>query len=85
MLRAGDSVRFTPAEIDEFRKIGVDFDGVRTRADVEAALAHWVGVLDEERPALLEKIALELAKVRGESPPPRLSVVVPSPDCPERS
>ena len=85
MLRAGDSLRFTAAEIEEFRSLGIDFDGVRTQADVEAALSQWTRVLDEERPALLEKIVLELAKARSVSPPPRLSVVGPSPDCPGQS
>ena len=83
MLRAGDSLRFTPAEIDEFRSLGIDFDGVRTQADVEAALAAWTNVLGEERPDLLEKIVLDLARARGVSPPPRLNVVGPSPDCPD--
>ena len=83
MLRTGDSLRFTPAEIDEFRAIGIDFDGARTQADVEAALAAWTNVLGEERPDLLEKIVLALARARGASPPPRLNVVGPSPDCPD--
>ena len=83
MLRAGDSLRFTPAEIDEFRSLGIDFDGVRTQADVEAALAAWTNVLGEERPDLLEKIVLDLARARGVSPPPRLNVVGPSRDCPD--
>lgn len=85
MLRAGDSLRFTPVEIEEFRSLGIDFDGVRTQADAEAALARWTSVLDEERPDLLEKIALEMAKAKGVLPPPRLTVVSPEPDCPGRS
>lgn len=85
MLRAGDSLRFTAAEIEEFRSLGIDFDGVRTQADVEAALARWTHVLGEERPDMLEKIALEMAKAKGVSLPPRLSVVGPAPDSPEQS
>jgi len=85
MLRAGDSLRFTAAEIEAFRSLGIDFDGVRTQADVEAALAQWAGVLNEERPDLLEKIALELAKAKGVLPPPRLNVVGLAPGCPEQS
>lgn len=85
MLRTGDSLRFTPAEVEGFRKLGIDFDGVRTQADVEAALATWTNVLGEERPDLLEKIALEMAKAKGVLPPPRLSVVGPAPDSPEQS
>jgi len=85
MLRAGDSLRFTAAEIEAFRSLGIDFDGVRTQADVEAALSQWASVLGEERPALLEKIVLEMAKAKGVLPPPRLSVVGPAPDSPEQS
>lgn len=85
MLRAGDSLRFTAAEIEEFRAIGLDVDGVRTQADLEAALDWWANVLGDERPALLEKIVLELAKAKGVSRPPRLSFVDPSPDCPGQS
>lgn len=85
MLRTGDSLRFTPAEVEDFRKLGIDFDGVRTQADVEAALAQWTSVLGEERPDLLEKIALEMAKAKGVLPPPRLTVVGLGPDSPEQS
>ena len=85
MLRTGDSLRFTPAEVEDFRKLGIDFDGVRTQADVEAALAQWTNALGDERPDLLEKIALEMAKAKGVLPPPRLSVVGPAHDSPEQS
>ncbi len=85
MLRAGKTLRLTPAEIEEFRSLGLDFDGVRTQADIEAALAQWAGVLGDERPDLLEKIVLEMAKSKGVLPPPRLTVVGTSPGCPEQS
>ncbi|MCK6394983.1 hypothetical protein [Zoogloea sp.] len=85
MLRTGDSLRFTPAEVEDFRKLGIDFDGVRTQADVEAAMATWTNVLGEERPDLLEKIAVEMARAKGVLPPPRLTVVSPEPDSPEQS
>ncbi len=85
MLRAGDSLRFTSVEIEDFRALGIDFDGARTQADVEAALAQWAGVLGEERSDLLEKIVLEMAKAKRVSPPPRLTVVGPASDCPEQS
>ena len=85
MLRTGDSLRFTPAEVEDFRKLGIDFDGVRTQADVEAAMATWTNVLGEERPDLLEKIAVEMARAKWVLPPPRLTVVGPEPDSPEQS
>ena len=38
MLRAGGALRFTPDEIEAYRQLGLDFDGARTRDDVEQAL-----------------------------------------------
>lgn len=76
MLRAGNSRRFTPHEVEEFRLLGLDFDGVRTQDDIEQALAAWAGTLSDERPDLLDKIATEMAKARGVKPSPRLERVL---------
>lgn len=65
MLRAGDALRFTPDEIEDFRKLGLDFDGARTRGELEQALTRWVDTLNAERPDLLEQIASEMAKVQA--------------------
>ena len=73
MLRAGDALRFTPDEIEAFRKLGLDFDGARTEHDIDQALARWADTLNDERPDLLEKIAAELAKARGIPLPARLT------------
>ncbi|HQU79924.1 MAG TPA: hypothetical protein PLU47_10695 [Azonexus sp.] len=73
MLRAGDALRFTPDEIEDFRKLGLDFDGARTQDDIDQALARWADTLNDERPDLLEKIAAELAKARGIPLPARLT------------
>ena len=73
MLRAGDALRFTPDEIDAFRKLGLDFDGARTQNDIDQALARWADTLNDERPDLLEKIAAEMAKARGIPLPARLT------------
>lgn len=73
MLRAGDALRFTPDEIDAFRKLGLDFDGARTQDDIDQALARWADTLNDERPDLLEKIAAELAKAKGIPLPARLT------------
>ena len=73
MLRAGDALRFTPDEIDAFRKLGLDFDGARTQNDIDQALARWADTLNDERPDLLEKIAAEMAKARGITLPARLT------------
>ena len=73
MLRAGDALRFTPDEIEDFRKLGLDFDGARTQDDIDQALARWTDTLNDERPDLLEKIAAAMAKARGISLPARLT------------
>ena len=72
MLRAGDALRFTPDEIEDFRKLGLDFDGARTQDDIDQALARWADTLNDERPDLLEKIAAAMAKARGIALPARL-------------
>ena len=75
MLRTGDALRFTPDEIEAYRQLGLDFDGARTRDDVEQALTRWAGTLNDERPDLLEKIAAEIAKTKGAKLPVRLTRV----------
>lgn len=75
MLRAGDSIRFTPQEIEEFRLLGLDFLGVRTQDGLEQALVGWTDALAQERPDLLEKIALEMAREKGVKPPAQLKSV----------
>ncbi len=75
MLRAGHSLRFTPQEIEEFRSLGLDFRGVQTQDGLEQALEGWSNALSQERPDLLEKIALEMAKERGVKPPAKLRAV----------
>lgn len=73
MLRAGDALRFTPDEIEAFRKLGLDFDGARTQDDIDQALARWADTLNDERPDLLEKIAAAMAQARGIPLPARLT------------
>ena len=75
MLRAGHSLRFTPTEIEEFRRLGLDVDGTRTQDDLDQALARWAGTLAGERPELLDKIAFAMAKAKGTSLPARLTRV----------
>ncbi|MBK8361743.1 MAG: hypothetical protein IPL15_23365 [Comamonadaceae bacterium] len=71
MLRAGNALRFTPDEIEDFRKLGLDFDGARKQDDIDQALARWADTLNDERPDLLEKIAAAMAKARGIALPAR--------------
>jgi len=75
MLRAGKVLRFTPDEIEIYRKLGLDFDGARTQDDIEQALAQWADTLNDERPDLLAKIAAKLAKTKGVQLPARLTRV----------
>ena len=85
MLRAGKAVRFTPSEIEDYRSLGIDFAGAQTQDDIEQALGRWTQTLADERPDLLDKIALEMAKVKRVQPPPVLGLVAsaaPSADSP---
>ncbi len=75
MLRAGHSLRFTPTEIEELRRLGVDVGGARTQDGLDQALARWADTLAEERPALLNKIASALAAAKGVSLPAQLKRV----------
>jgi uncharacterized protein YfdQ (DUF2303 family) len=75
MLRTGDTLRFTPDEIEAYRQLGLDFDGARTQDDVEQALTRWADTLNGERPDLLDKIAAAMAKARGITLPERLTRV----------
>jgi hypothetical protein len=75
MLRAGHSLRFTPAEIEDYRRLGLDLDGARTQDDLDRALACWAGTLAGERPDLLDRIAAALAQAREASLPARLTRV----------
>ncbi len=75
MIRLGNSARFTPHEVGEFRKIGLDMGNVKHQEDIEQELSRWAHILADERFALLEKIALEMAKANGAKLPPKLSAV----------
>lgn len=69
MLRAGNAVRFVPNEVEDYRSLGIDFAGARTRDDVEQALGRWAQTLADERPDLLDKIVQAMAKPKGVRPP----------------
>ncbi|MDO8943162.1 MAG: hypothetical protein Q7U75_08245 [Desulfobacterales bacterium] len=75
MIRAGHNLRFTPDEIEGFRKLGLDFDGARTQDDVEQVLTRWADTLNDERPDLLDRIAAELTRTKGVLLPARLTRV----------
>ena len=79
MIRSGNSTRFTPAEVEEFRQIGLDLGAVKCPNDIEQEVSRWAHTLADERFELLEKIALAMAKAKGVKLPPTLNVV-PSAD-----
>jgi hypothetical protein len=76
MLRAGSAVRFVPSEIENYRSLGIDFAGARTRDDVEQALGRWANTLADERPDLLNKIVQAMVKTKSVRPPSALTLVV---------
>lgn len=82
MLRSGNALRLTGAEIERCRRVGFDPDSVRTHADFAAAFNRWIDTLGEVRPDLLEGFVRELAAAKGVRLPPRLTAV-PSSDSPD--
>jgi hypothetical protein len=75
MIRSGNSTRFTPNEVEEFRQVGLDLVDVKCQNDIEQEVSRWAYTLADERFDLLEKIAWAMAKAKGVKLPPRLSVV----------
>lgn len=82
MIRSGNSTRFTLAEIEELRQIGIDLGDVKCQDDIEQEVSRWAHTLADERFELLEKIASAMAKAKGVKLPPRLNVV-PSAESPQ--
>jgi hypothetical protein len=82
MLRSGNSLRLSRAEIEMCRGVGLDVEAVRTPADFAAAVDRWIDAVGEVRPDLVERFVRELARAKGVALPPRLSVV-PSSGCPD--
>ena len=75
MIRSGNSARFTPTEVEEFRQVGLDLGAVKSQNDVEQEVSWWAYTLADERFALLEKIASAMAKAKGVKLPPKFNVV----------
>ena len=74
MIRSGNSTRFTPHEVSDFRQVGLDLANVKCQNDLDAELTRWAHTLADERFDLLEQIAAEMAKAKGLKLPPKLSV-----------
>ncbi len=75
MIHSGDQIRFTAAEIEEGNSLGLDLSSVYSSADLSAQLVGWIEAMSVLRFEVVEKLALELAKLKGVSLPPHLMVV----------
>ena len=75
MVQSGKRVRFTASEIEQFRKVGIVFTGVKTQDDIRDQIALWANTLANDRPELLEKIAREIANIKGVKMPAKLTAV----------
>ena len=75
MLTCDDAIRFAASEIEEAKKLGLDLDGVKTRADLVQAEIDLINMLAIERFDLLEKIARGVAEIKGVKLPPKLTLV----------
>jgi hypothetical protein len=71
MIRSGNSARFTPNEVEEFRPVGLDLGDVKCQNDIEQEVSRWAHTLVDERFELLEKIASAMAKAKRVKLPPR--------------
>lgn len=72
MVTFGKQVRFSRAEQESARRIGIDLTGVRTRDQYSEAIVRLVRILEADRPELLEKIAIALAEKTGRPLPAKL-------------
>jgi hypothetical protein len=72
MVTFGKQVRFSRAEQESARSIGIDLAGVRTRDQYSEAIVRLIRILEADRPELLEKIAIALAEKTGRPLPAKL-------------
>jgi hypothetical protein len=75
MIRSGNSARFAPNEVEEFRPVGLDLGDVKCQNDIEQEVSRWAHTLVDECFELLEKITSAMAKAKRVKLPPRLNVV----------
>jgi hypothetical protein len=72
MVTWGRQVRFSSAERNSARRLGIDLTSVRTLDQYSEAIARLVRILEVDRPELLEKIARALAEKTGRRMPAKL-------------
>jgi hypothetical protein len=75
MIKGGDSIRFTPAEIERAARLGLELGEVRSTADLTAAEIALIELWAEACPDLLYKLAEKVAEAKGIRLPPRLTPV----------
>jgi len=75
MIRHGNQIRFTSHDIAQAAALGVDLRGVTTLSGYSNAVIEMIKALEQDRPDLLEKIAIALAKRKGLKLPPKLTSV----------
>ena len=78
MLKLGETLRFTVAEIEEARLLGLDLSVVKSEEQFKSAVVELITTLEREKPALLEKIAEALAEVTERKLPARMKAVKPT-------
>lgn len=62
MLRLGQQVRFTHAEIAQARQLGLDLSGVNTMEGYSREVVRLVRLLERNCPELLETLATALSE-----------------------
>jgi hypothetical protein len=75
MLKSGNTLRFTPTEIEEARVLGLDLSRVKNEEQFTSAVLELITTLERERPTLLEKIAKALAAATGRKLPAQVRLV----------
>ena len=75
MLKSSSQIRFTEQEIARAARFGIDLKKVTTQAQYSNAVIDLIKVIERERPELLEKIAIALAKKSGATLPSKLTAV----------
>jgi hypothetical protein len=78
MIRSGNSIRFTPDEVREFRQVGLEVSNVKDQQHLEHELSRWAHLLANERFGLLERVVLQMGKTKGLNVPPKLTIAVRS-------
>lgn len=61
-------IRFTAVEVEQAASYGFDLRPVRSREDLVAAEIELIQRVGRARPEIIEKLVLELARVRAAMP-----------------